>query len=357
MSTLSREHQVLIAGAVGDAFGYMIEFHDWPRIKAEFGAAGFTFKQFELENTWVVSDDTQMSLFTYEAIHQPPAKNSNVITQFLTRIGVASQEQVHQRLITAYKAWFITQNRTPHQLSMTEHAMSRLLSHAELFEQRAPGMTCLSALQQDSYGTMHKPKNNSKGCGGVMRAGPAGMYAATIEQAFLLGCTQAVITHGHEDGVLSSGWFAGLICVLLGMEQQVLTPEVMKFAVDLTYRAGTNVLTGYEQYLPAHEVMYSKCLKAIDTNKLSPTELVKQLGEGWVGDEALYVAIHAATHGESFEDMLWISANHSGDSDSTATLAAQLWVAISGLDDAVMENVTKLDVYPVIASLIVNSGI
>ena len=38
----------------------------------------------------------------------------------------------------------------------------------ELFSRRAPGGTCLSALQEGGHGTVENPINNSKGCGGVL---------------------------------------------------------------------------------------------------------------------------------------------------------------------------------------------
>jgi ADP-ribosylglycohydrolase len=36
-------------------------------------------------------------------------------------------------------------------------------------------MTCLSALHAGHPGTVSRPVNNSKGCGGVMRVAPAGL--------------------------------------------------------------------------------------------------------------------------------------------------------------------------------------
>lgn len=52
---------------------------------------------------------------------------------------------------------------------------SCLLDFRELFAQRASGNTCISALESGAMGTIEKPINDSKGCGGVMRAAPVGM--------------------------------------------------------------------------------------------------------------------------------------------------------------------------------------
>lgn len=358
MITLSREHQVFIAGAIGDAFGYVIEFTPWERIRSQYGSKGFTFEQFMEQPTWIVSDDTQMAMFAYEALHAPRKATVGMLRQFLGRLlTTTSDTELYEKFIVAYQAWLISQNKVPSNVSLDEHAMSQLLAYPSMFEQRAPGMTCLNALQSKSHGTLNSPTNNSKGCGGVMRAGPAGMFAATVESAFLIGCMQAVITHGHVDGILPSGWFAGIISVFLGMDRQAVSKECMLNALDITYRAGLKVLNEYPQYLAAHDETYRRAKLAVEASTLTPSTLIKEMGEGWVGDEALYVAIYAVTHAKDWGDMLWISANHSGDSDSTATLAAQLWAALSGIDEQVQTLATKLDVYPAMVSLMAESGL
>lgn len=62
----------------------------------------------------------------------------------------------------------------------------------ELFAQRAPGNTCISALESGAMGTIEEPINDSKGCGGVMRAAPVGMLY-DYEEAFDTGCRCAAI--------------------------------------------------------------------------------------------------------------------------------------------------------------------
>ena len=58
---------------------------------------------------------------------------------------------------------------------------------------------------------------------------------------------------------------------------------------------------------------------------------VETLGGGWVGEEALAIAIYSVLSAESFVEAISIAANHSGDSDSTASIAGQLWGAANGL--------------------------
>ncbi len=54
-------------------------------------------------------------------------------------------------------------------------------------------------------------------------------------------------------------------------------------------------------------------------------------GQGWVGDEALAVGLHAAAKASSFSEAIEVASNQDGDSDSTASIAAQLYGARHGL--------------------------
>ena len=70
-------------------------------------------------------------------------------------------------------------------------------------------MTCLSALEEN---TLHA-KNNSKGCGTVMRLAPVGLFFEP-ESAYKYGCEFSAITHGHPAGITAGGAFAMLISYL-----------------------------------------------------------------------------------------------------------------------------------------------
>src|ERR1039458_7343600 len=82
--------------------------------------------------------------------------------------------------------------------------------------QRAPGDTCLGALGSGGHGTIKKPVNDSKGCGGAMRTAPLGLVRfADVDTVFRLGAEAAALTHGHPSGYLSAGMVAALVRVLM----------------------------------------------------------------------------------------------------------------------------------------------
>ena len=76
----------IIGGAIGDALGYPIEFvYSFNGIQKKYGEKGI--ENYDLEYAWLgdkinkaqVSDDTQMTLYTLEALMQNAASNEEII--------------------------------------------------------------------------------------------------------------------------------------------------------------------------------------------------------------------------------------------------------------------------------------
>src|SRR5262249_18366663 len=112
---------------------------------------------------------------------------------------------------SAYLRWLHTQGEQSRSQFASDKYDGWLIGVNGLYSRRAPGKTCLSALYGDEMGTMDRPLNDSKGCGGVMRVAPIGLVADDAEQAFGLGNEAAAITHGHPSGYYSAGCFAAII--------------------------------------------------------------------------------------------------------------------------------------------------
>jgi ADP-ribosylglycohydrolase len=148
----------------------------------------------------VVSDDSQMSLFTLEGLTRA------------TLAGEPDDQTMVNQVRLSYLDWLATQNPR----TRDSNQSSRLLKHAVLHAQRAPGKTCMAALRAGGGGTPENPINDSKGCGGVMRTGVVGlMPEMTSERAFRVGARIAALTHGHPSGYLPAGLMAATIRGLL----------------------------------------------------------------------------------------------------------------------------------------------
>ena len=87
-------------------------------------------------------------------------------------------------------------------------------------------------------------------------------------------------------------------------------------------------------------------------NDLDDLENISRLGEGWVGEETLAIAIYAvARHIDSFEDVLIAAVNHDGDSDSTGAVAGNIIGAIVGYDAIPDKFKKNLELHDVILAI------
>ncbi|WP_049292196.1 ADP-ribosylglycohydrolase family protein [Franconibacter helveticus] len=303
----------LLGGAVGDALGGPVEFLSWPEITARFGEQGVLDYEVAWGGKGKITDDTQMTLFTAEGLLRGWVRGA------MRGIAPAFASTTAH----AYLRWLLTQGvHNRHGLLNTACLSGWLIQQPALFSARAPGNTCLSALREmKAFG--EPARNNSKGCGGVMRVAPVGLFYASFNesdaarQAFDMGCKLAALTHGHPTGWLTGGVLAALVFYLARGE---------------TLNTALNNALALLKTEPAHE----ETLHALEHAQtlalatVSPHEAIAQLGEGWVAEEALAVALYCVMKARSFEHGVLMAVNHGGDSDSTGAIAGNLLGAIYG---------------------------
>lgn len=78
--------------------------------------------------------------------------------------------------------------------------------------------------------------------------------------------------------------------------------------------------------------------------------IIKKLGEGWTGEEAIAVAVYASLkYRDDFKQAIVCAANHDGNSDSTASITGNIVGAYIGIDRAKERfNIKLLGLYDVI---------
>lgn len=310
----------LLGGALGDAFGYAVEFDSLAAIQARHGPSGLREPVLE-RGQLLVSDDTQMTLFTLEGLARA------------RQTGGSEHDQV-ESMRQSYFDWLDSQGEAAPDRS---HA-TRLLRHAALHVRRAPGNTCLTALKMGGHGTPQRPINDSKGSGGVMRMAPAGLLAGIDRAyAFRLGVRGAALTHGHAGGYLPAGVLSATLHGLL--HGQSLQEALLAAMLEL-------------RAWPGHEAVQDLLHGALRAAVLAGGgQPPPNLGSGWVGDEALAIAIYAAARTRDFREALAIAANHDGDSDTTASLAGQICAAREGPEALPQSWVRRLDVLDAICDV------
>ena len=297
----------LLGGAVGDALGAAVEFHSQEEITEEFGTGGIRDFAPAYGRRGAITDDTQMTLFTAEGLIRAALQSSEG-TPYDAIVLVHS----------AYLRWLTTQDERPPDPHQDHPSDGWLIGISSLHASRAPGFSCLSALQSGRMGSTAAPINDSKGCGGLMRAAPAGlMSAGNIELAFRLGCETAAITHGHPTGFLSAGAFAVVI-------NRLVAGETLAAAIA----------NGRERLLKESDS--GETLSAIDTALVkadaAPLPIEEAgLGQGWVAEEALAISLYCALVEQELEEAVVRAVNHSGDSDSTGAITGNLLGAAQGI--------------------------
>jgi ADP-ribosyl-[dinitrogen reductase] hydrolase len=301
---LDRENRVrgcLLGGAVGDALGAPVEFWSHDNIVAHYGAAGIQEMDAVYGRVGAITDDTQMTLFTAEGL-----------LRFWVRDvfkGIASYEDV-QRF--AYRRWLHTQGE-PVEDYIAEYP-GWLIGNQALHQRRAPGGTCLEALRLENE-AFYQYTNTSKGCGGVMRAAPCGLYSKIAPRHwYLFGEWSAKVTHRHPEGYVAAGVFAALIGHLRqGAE--------IAHAVELALGAAAR----RQREAPRTFLLLAQALRMADAKQKFSVKRLSSLGAGWVAEEALAIGVYAALMAEGdFARGVRYAVNHSGDSDSTGSIAGNI---------------------------------
>ena len=335
MRDLNRFKGCLMGGAVGDALGYPVEFMPASAIFRQYGKTGIT--EYELRRGAAeISDDTQMTLFTATGLLLGA-------TRGMTR-GIMGPYEGY--IGSSYLDWYRTQ--TEKYPLPEEYHYSWLVNVPALFSRRAPGNTCMSALAAGGNGTMTQPLNHSKGCGGVMRAAPIGLYfndrPYAQEDIDLLGAKAAVLTHGHELGYLPAAMLAHIVSRVSGHGDTVAA------AVDDAMAALPAVFPKVKHM----DELMALMRKAVDLAGTAGDDLaaIGQLGEGWVGDEALAIAVYCAVkYADDFEKGVTAAVNHDGDSDSTGSIAGNILGAALGYDAIPRKYLDDLELRDVIGEV------
>lgn len=303
---LARYRGCLLGGAVGDALGAPVEFMSLAEIRAQFGPGGIRDYAPAYGLIGAITDDTQMTLFTAEGLLR---SHNRAIQKGITHTPTV--------VYHAYLRWLETQGEHPH-YPFPDVRGGWLLGLPSLHDRRAPGNTCLAALRGTHPGTVEVALNNSKGCGGVMRAAPVGLAVRQpLAETFTLGCETAALTHGHPSGYLAAGFLAATTAALL-------TGQTLEEAI-----AAARALLITHQH-------HAECLAAVDAAVQLAREApatpatVARLGQGWVAEEALAIALFCALTAEDFASGVILAVNHSGDSDSTGAITGNLLGALLG---------------------------
>ena len=309
----------LIGGAIGDALGFPVEFiYSYEDIQKRFGEKGIT--KLSSVQGWadidkaVISDDTQMTLFTALGILNAKQNGMDPVSS----------------ICQAYIEWLYTQNgvRSP------RFKNCWIGDLPELNVRRAPGSTCITALERIIQG--YAPINNSKGCGGIMRIAPIPLYGfsqnriSDVAALNELAADAAELTHRHPLGYITAYVMAHII-YRLGTDESPTREAFHEYVFEAIQMADDKYASNSQSMKILCALMEKVFILAC--KDVPEHEAISQIGEGWVAEETLAIAVYCVSkHFDDFEKAIIASVNHGGDSDSPGSVTGNILGAAVGYD-------------------------
>ena len=317
----------LIGGAAGDALGYPLEFVNGLRILSQYGEDGLAYYILSNNGKALISDDTQMTLFTACGILNSAST------------GLPTLDTITY----AYVEWYYTQTDGKRHKGFKNCWVGDI---PEMNARRAPGKTCMGALQSISHG--REWVNDSKGCGGVMRIAPIPLYGAvdnhwSVEATDKLAADASEITHQHRMGYIPSAFIAHVIYRLVQTDNP--TKQNLEDIIGEATEAISKMYGDCEPLLSL--IRRAVALSNLPVSKEEAYE--HYLGEGWVAEETAAIAIYCSLkHFDDFGKALSAAVSHGGDSDSTGAVTGNILGAAIGYDAIPAKFKANLELHDVI---------
>lgn len=334
----------MFGGAAGDALGYPVEFDSEQNIFSKYGDEGIS--EYELDpvsHKALISDDTQMTLFTANGLLAGESAGKMWRTHWKPRNAVAA----------AYRDWLATQKYASHGILPEEDEIDNntcwLCYVPELYAWRAPGHTCLTALETRGpeidkiEDFIADPINESKGCGGVMRVAPLALkFHGNVRWLASEAAQIAAITHSHSLGYIPAAMLVYIINRITYPDSEMSLKEIVleaRNAMKDMYSDDENI--SYFLELIDRSVTLAE-------NEESDLDNIHQLGQGWVGEEALAISLYCSLrYTDDFSKAISVAVNHNGDSDSTGAITGNIvgsWVGYDRIEDKWINNLELKEV-------------
>ena len=316
----------ILGGAIGDAFGYPLEFiHTLEDMHKKYGESGLT--EYDLSYPWLderyrfqkalFSDDTQMTLYTAEGLLEAERRGVSFV----------------QSVCDAYLIWMGFQEG----IAVDRKYDSKLAGIEELNQRRAPCHTCIDSLKAISEG--REAVNNSKGFGGVMRVAPVGIYGAThrwpLAKTASLAGEIAELTHSHPHSTYASAALAAIVQQCLCADH--VDREVFKAIVAESLKTVGELYGESDHFMKLFRKIIEESIRYAEREPgfwgIEGRMIEFCVGAGWVAEETLAIAVFSVLrYIDDFDACLVCAVNHGGNNDSTGAVAGNIIGAILGYD-------------------------
>lgn len=278
MEQLNKAKGMIYGLAIGDALGRLTEFMTLSEIKSTYGQAGIE----DLPDRPLFTDDTQMSIAMAEAL-------------------ISAGDREIEAIMGAVKDEFIKWYHSPE-------------------NNRSPGNTCLAGVSNLERGSHWTESGiaESKGCGSAMWAAAIGyVYQNEPEKLRKVAHAAGICTHGHPTA--DAACIGAAYLVKLALDD---VPVYKMITELISFTSG--ISDEWEEAI----LKVEKCLDWEDEETA-----LGYLGEGWVGEEAVALALYCfLKYPGSYKKVVIRGANTDGDSDSIACIAGSISGAYLGIE-------------------------
>lgn len=295
----------LLGGALGDALGYPVEFEKVSQMSQDHDFDKIVGKL-------IVSDDTQMTLFTANAL----LLDGNL------RINTWN----------CYQDWLETQFKQG-KSELSHRPISWLMEYPEMYASREPGRTCLMTLMRGILGDLNESINQSKGCGALMRVAPLAFIDR--EDPYSVAIENSALTHGHQMSHIASA-------ALVGLLRYISEGETLCDSVSLMRQDIKRIFMGSLEVKVFDDLLQQAILAS--EKDFDDMEIISRLGEGWVAEETLAIALYCSLkYSNDLKKALRVAVLHDGDSDSTGSVTGQILGTLLGAKKLPQEEIKRLD--------------
>lgn len=295
----------LLGGALGDALGYPVEFEKVSQMSQDHDFD-------KIVDKLIVSDDTQMTLFTANAL----LLDGNL------RINTWN----------CYQDWLETQFKQG-KSELSHRPISWLMEYPEMYASREPGRTCLMTLMRGIPGDLNEPINQSKGCGALMRVAPLAFIDR--EDPYSVAIENSALTHGHQMSHIASAALVSLLRYISEGETLCDSVSLMRQDIKRIFMDSLEV--------KVFDDLLQQAIFAGEKD-FDDMEIISRLGEGWVAEETLAIALYCSLkYSNDLKKALRVAVFHDGDSDSTGSVTGQILGTLLGAKKLPQEEIKRLD--------------
>lgn len=312
MADIEKFRGALYGSACGDALGYPLQNFSVGRIQHRFGPFGLRTLVRDAKNgrKAPISENTQMILATIDGILWVDAKKLDLVDGIYRGYMRWYYSQTGEEPRRGQRTWM---RRQPHEREFC------LVREKFMHARRNPEEGLLGAFSKDAKGSTKVKVNDCRGSAALARAIPIGLiFAGDSKAAFDEAVKAAALSHSDPVGYYAAGGLAALIsCLAYGLT----LPKALERAEALLGKVHKtdpilSLLGAAEEQANNHPAGKTGTWDHIDS--------IASLGSGENAEEALAIAVYCALAVDDPLDALIISANHSGKSNTTATITGAL---------------------------------